>query len=114
MTRNKWGVRSEQAALLEQLEQLSRNEIGIVTSIENETVGVMVDGDDVVGLRLSGCYLTELPGSIDNLRSLRELNLIYNELTALPDSMGALHSLVELDLEGNGFSNIFNYYLFKK
>lgn len=60
------------------------------------------------GKQFIDCWmLTELPGSIQNLRNLEELRLPLNSLTVLPTELTALHKLRVLDLSDNaGLTNI--------
>jgi len=52
-------------------------------------------------LDLSGLRLTDLPGSIAQLRRLHRLNLYNNQLTALPESIAQLGKLWFLDVHRN-------------
>ena len=57
-------------------------------------------------LDLSSLGLTELPGSIGELKHLRTLYLINNNLTTVPDSVSNLSSLEALVLRGNRLTTV--------
>jgi len=64
-------------------------------------VDVLIENHAVVALSVRYSALTALPSSIDQLTSLRELDLTGNLLTDLPDSLGSLPHLQKLYLDGN-------------
>ena len=55
-------------------------------------------------ISLVGNQLAELPNSVSQLDSLRQLFVNENQLASLPDSFGDLKSLVELNIVGNQIS----------
>ncbi|MDP2948305.1 MAG: COR domain-containing protein [Chloroflexota bacterium] len=57
-------------------------------------------------LNLSNLDLTELPESLGELSSLKNLYLSANQLTELPESLGELSSLQHLDLSGNQLTEL--------
>ena len=120
----KYGVKSEQAQALKDLEKFVGKTIPQVEEINLKTFGVKVKDKNVIGLglyeqilsilpesisnlsslrilRLGSDKLTTLPESISNLKSLQRLDLGWNKLTTLPESITNLKSLTELDLGGN-------------
>ncbi|MBD3230786.1 MAG: hypothetical protein GF329_21595 [Candidatus Lokiarchaeota archaeon] len=68
---NKWGAVSEEAEVLENLEESMYG--GFLFDVK------LID-KKVVKLNLSSCFSTALPESIRNLKSLEILNLIDNKL----------------------------------
>ena len=69
-------------------------------------IGLLIENNAVVALSVHYCALTALPGSIDQLTRLRELDLTGNRLTALPDSLGNLLHLQKLYLDGNQLATL--------
>ena len=70
------------------------------------TFGFKVQDDVIVGLGLYEKGLTSLPDTIENLKSLKKLNLSYNKLTSLPDTIKNLNSLKELILSSNQLTSL--------
>ena len=64
-------VKPDQAHILQELEQVIGKTIPQVAAIEYDTVGVQVEGNDIMGLGLYGCGLTTLPEPILELKSLQ-------------------------------------------
>lgn len=121
----KYGVKSEQATALKELEELIGESIPKIrksiflyyndpTVAKKSSFGIQIIGDDVVGLLLNPIGrgkgykppLTILPESIGNLHSLKELIIKNNKLTTLPESIGNLQSLQKLDLDRNELTNL--------
>ncbi len=84
---------------------LSRETIPVQRQNQNDPpshdISVLTENHAVVALSARYCELTALPSSIDQLTSLRVLDLTGNLLTALPDSLGNLPHLQKLYLDGN-------------
>jgi len=58
----------------------------------------------VIGLNLRDCELTELPPEIAQLQNLQTLGLSSNQLSALPPEIAQLQNLQQLDLNSNQLS----------
>ncbi len=69
-------------------------------------IGVLIENHAVVALSVRYSALTVLPSSIDQLTSLREVDLTGNLLTTLPDSLGNLPYLQKLYLDGNQLTTL--------
>ncbi|MFX1259474.1 MAG: TIR domain-containing protein [Promethearchaeota archaeon] len=69
--------------------------------VEDDTFGVKIEGDEVLGLGLYDCELSTLPESIENLTSLQRLWLNSNKLKTLPESFSQLKSLKKIYLKEN-------------
>ncbi len=123
MTEN-YNVKPEQAKVLEDLEKLVGKAIPQLEEIKWRTIGVIVEGDNVIGLglynqglktlsesignltylqtlELESNMISTLPESITKLKILQRLYLSRNKLTTLPESIGNLSSLQKLHLSGN-------------
>ena len=97
----RYDVKPEKAKVLKELEKIIGKSIPQVEAIDDGTVGVKFEGDNIVGLGLYKQGRMILPESIGNLESLQELYLMDNKLTTLPESIGNLISLQKLCLRGN-------------
>ena len=64
-------------------------------------IGALIENNAVVALSLRYAALTALPRSIDQLASLRELDLTGNQLTALPEALAQLINLEVLHVYDN-------------
>ncbi|MFX1296211.1 MAG: GTP-binding protein [Promethearchaeota archaeon] len=105
-TDNKWGVKSAQAEILAELENIINQDIPRVNKLRGKIIGAMVEKDDLVGLALYNCGLKIAPESICQLLSLKYLDLSRNQLKELPKSFGHLTSLQELDLSNNQLKSL--------
>ncbi|KKL75961.1 hypothetical protein LCGC14_2049670, partial [marine sediment metagenome] len=94
----------EQSKVLEELESIIGKNIPIVDRIAAGVLGVIVENNNVVELGLSEQNLLSLPESIENLESLRILQLYKNQLTTLPESIGELKALTGLYLHSNNLT----------
>ncbi|MFW9878994.1 MAG: leucine-rich repeat domain-containing protein, partial [Candidatus Thorarchaeota archaeon] len=87
-----------------------KNTMGIsllrVDKIEYNTIGVKIEGNNIIELGLYNCGLNLLPESIGNLKFLQTLHLGSNNLEIIPESIGNLSSLKELYLYKNRLSNL--------
>jgi hypothetical protein len=68
--------------------------------------GVSCENGSVTRLDLENKKLTELPGSIGDLRNLEILYLYENQLTSLPERIGNLKNLQTLYLENNQLTRL--------
>ncbi|GAB4341362.1 MAG: hypothetical protein OHK0038_21070 [Flammeovirgaceae bacterium] len=69
--------------------------------------GVVIEIDRVVELNLSeGGFTGTLPADIQNLTSLRRLDLFGNNITSLPAQIGLLTNLEYLDLDDNNLTSL--------
>jgi len=114
---NKWGVKSEQAEVLLELENKIGESIPLVEDLEGGENGAKTVEGNIIVLRLDLSTLESvrkiesviqlgiekninqtksLPESIGNLKSLQELDLRSIELNILPESLGNLQSLKKL------------------
>ena len=124
---NKWGVKPEQAKVLEELEKWMGKSIPLVDAIDSKTdityVGVKIEEDNIIELGLHNLlllqerftlreldlslnYFSSLPESIGKLTSLQTLDLSLNNFSSLPESIGKLTSLQILDLERNRLTSL--------
>jgi len=104
---NKWNIKQEQADVLKELEELIGKPFPILDYSDElwrgiyQKVGVEVESKEVFGLCLIGCRLESLPTSIKKLRSLRKLDLNYNEIMIFPKLILELKKLELLNLTSN-------------
>ncbi|MFX1255417.1 MAG: leucine-rich repeat domain-containing protein [Promethearchaeota archaeon] len=100
MTRsdNKWGVKPEQAKILEELEKIIKQTIPRVSELRWDTLGIKLEDDEVIGLGLYNCGLTELPEVLNQLNSLKELMIYKNPLKTISNFTFNLKSLQTLGL----------------
>jgi Leucine-rich repeat (LRR) protein len=99
---------------LERLKRLEE-ELGIKLDKRNSLAFLMgVDyncyflnsNNQVVGLNLDDCRLTELPEVVCGFKFLQGLSLFGNQLTSLPESIGNLTALTDLNLAKNKMSSL--------
>ena len=90
---NKWGVKEEQARVLDEIERSYGKEIRILKGGHLSDSCINVEDGNVVVLHLEGGGIESLPDDIGNLRLLRELSIKGHDLGSLPDSFGGLESL---------------------
>ncbi|MFX0065164.1 MAG: GTP-binding protein [Candidatus Hermodarchaeota archaeon] len=95
---NKWGVKPEQAKILEELEKLLNQTIPNVTELRWDTLGIKIEDDEVIGLGLYNCGLTEIPDVLNQLNSLKELMIYKNPLNNVSNFVFNLPSLQTLGL----------------
>ena len=98
-------LNDEQLDILRIIERRCKIEIPIVSQINYDTVGVIIQNGKIKGLSLFKC-LKFFPEEITMIRSLEKLNLAWNYLEFLPETIYNLTSLKELDLIGNRLSYI--------
>ena len=92
-------VEEEYDVLMELEGLLGEKEIPVVEKMEWNTSGFIVKNNHLVELRFYYQDLSTLPESIGNLKSLKELDLSYNnKLLTLPESIGDLKSLTNLGI----------------
>ena len=103
---NKWGVKPEQAEVIEFLETLIKEEIPKVSNFTSEPFGVVVDGDDVIGIGLVKCGLTTIPDILIKLPSLKELRFYETDLTHIPEFVFDFKSLKILGLQKNQLEEV--------
>jgi small GTP-binding protein len=103
---NKWGVKPEQAEVIENLERLIKQEIPKVTNFTSEPFGVVVEGDDVIGIGLARCGLPTIPDILIRLNSLKELRFYESTLTHIPEFVFDFKSLKMLGLQKNQLEEI--------
>lgn len=100
-------VKSEQARVLSELEELTKQSIKIIftdqdwdDSRENiswNIFGALIKDGEVIELNLYNCGLKSLPESIGNLTMLKSLRCKRNKLERLPESFGNLTMLRRLE-----------------
>ncbi len=76
--------------------------------VQDDTFGVSIEGNNIVGLGLQNIGLKTLPKPIKKLPSLQKLDLSKNKLKTLPDLVKSLKSIRILDLSENSFKTIPN------
>lgn len=114
MKKNKWEVSSDEAAVLEELEELSKREIDVKRGKvfywtgKSKPRGCKVKKGKIIALRISYTPLEHIPESIGNLIHLEKLYLNGNALQSLPETLGNLTSLTELDLANNNLETLPN------
>ncbi|MHA1410777.1 MAG: leucine-rich repeat domain-containing protein, partial [Candidatus Odinarchaeia archaeon] len=86
-------VDKKQLDVIKKLEKFAGRNLEKTSSINWDTAGYKVEGEDITALGLYNCGLTTLPESIGNLKSLQKLYLNRNQLTTLPESILNLTSL---------------------
>ncbi|MBD3226767.1 MAG: hypothetical protein GF329_01145 [Candidatus Lokiarchaeota archaeon] len=74
-------------------------------------MGVIVDGERVLVMKLSNGTLTTLPESFGQLRNLQKLNLRSDGLTTLPEPILGLKNLQRLILYNNRFNKEENLFV---
>ncbi|MFX1295864.1 MAG: tetratricopeptide repeat protein [Promethearchaeota archaeon] len=99
-------VKSGDYQIINLLELIIEKTISRVNKIENKTVGVQMEGDNVIGLGLYKCGLTIFPECISEFKSLQILNIGGNQLKTLPESFGNMKLLKELNLEYNNLMTL--------
>jgi len=96
-----YGGDQQQSNVILKLNNLIGRIIRRVDEIKYDTIGIKVEGNNIVGLGLYNQGLTMLPDTISNLSSLEILRLHNNKLNTLPKSILALKLLQTLDLSNN-------------
>ncbi len=94
-------INPEQYNVLEEIENIIDKTIPVVKNIYEDSIGVKIVENNIIGLGLYNCGLVSLPKSIENLDFLQELNLSTNNLRTLPESIEKLNSLKILNLSNN-------------
>ena len=67
-----------QLKILEKIEEIIAKPLELVEEIGMDTLGVKIDGKNIVGMGLFGVELKIIPETLFKLRNLEELNLAYN------------------------------------
>ena len=91
--------------ILFELERLIGRSIPQITKINSDSLGVVFEGENIVGLGLYNC-LSTFPECITQLRFLKELYIGGNQLRTLPESFIKLKNLKVLDLGRNKLTNL--------
>ena len=110
-------LRDEDQQFLLNLEEIIKNNIGIIKeshlsdlikkkSTRSFMSRIKVEGDSIVEVDLSYCFLSSLPESLKRLKSLRKVDLSHNELKDLPYFIENLKSLQSLNLSNNKLKSI--------
>ena len=87
-------LNQEDLKILKELESLAKMEFSIVEKIKGNTkMGFTIENGRVTGCGLYRLYLKELPDSLVNLESLKELYMDVNDLKYFPEPIGKLKSL---------------------
>jgi len=76
--------------------------------ITEDSIGFKIENNEIIGLGLPNCELKELPTSIENLKSLKLLNLSNNKLMKFPKLICRLSSIQILNLSSNRLKEIPN------
>lgn len=95
-----------QLQILEGIEETIGKHLDHVEEIGMGTLGVKIEGKNIVGLGLFGVNLTEIPDTLFELKSLEELNLACNKINILPEKISQLNFLKELELGLNNLSGL--------
>jgi len=94
-------ITKKEAAVIEELEQLTGKLLPLMMDIDWITYGVNVEDEHVVGLSLCDSKLETLPESISNLTHLKELDISNNMITSLPNTFSELDKLQKLNYNLN-------------
>jgi len=93
--------------IIAQLEQRIGRKLEKLDEISWESVGYQFnENNQVIGLGLQNCKLTELPTEITQLQNLQDLKINYNQLRTLPPEIGQLQNLQGLGLNSNQLSSL--------
>ncbi len=93
--------------IIAQLEKRIVRKLEKLDEVEWTSVGYQLnDQQQVIGLGLYQCNLSELPAEIVQLQNLQELYLRSNNLSELPAEIGQLQNLQELYLDSNNLSEL--------
>ncbi|MBD3350629.1 MAG: hypothetical protein GF364_03990 [Candidatus Lokiarchaeota archaeon] len=88
-------------ASVKALEKSIGVKLKVTDNIEHIDKSLKIEKDEIVGINLNYCDLTEIPNEIRKLRSLEYLSLAFNEIKEIPDWVNELESLVTFVLTGN-------------
>ena len=95
-----------QLQILEEIEEIIAKPLELVEEIVMDTLGVKIDGKNIVGMGLFGVEMKNIPETLFKLKNLEELNLAYNKIEILPEKIGELKSLKELELSLNNLTHL--------
>jgi Leucine-rich repeat (LRR) protein len=91
--------------ILKILESKFSKKIPLITKIEYNRVGIIIEKGNIIGMGLYKC-LKKFPEEINHFETLQILNLSWNSLEKLPKSIKNLKNLKELELVGNKLSSL--------
>ena len=86
-----------------------KGKIGNIPKLDEITkgsVGFKIENNEIIGLGLPNCGLKELPTSIENIKSLKFLDLSNNQLKEFPKMICGISSIRELNLRSNSLKEI--------
>jgi len=83
------------------LDFLEKHRLAVYETLEWNQKGYVMKDGDITHLGLYGFHLNEIPDIIFNLKAIRFLSLIYNNISGVPGSIGKLTELEELYIGGN-------------
>ncbi len=89
----------KEVEFLIEIENISNDKFKIETKVSQEWNSIVIENNRVIKINIVNT--DTLPDSIDNLKNLKELYLVSNELKTIPDSIGNLNNLEKLYLTDN-------------
>lgn len=99
-------IKSSNVAVLIALEEQIGRQVPIVTAVNRQTFGAIIENNQVVELGLNKLNLVSIPENIGQLTGLRVLWLTQNKIKALPESFGNLKLLKELLMQWNEITSL--------
>ncbi len=100
-------ISRDEVEFLMDLEEHLNRRFSLVEQISSGTkMGFKIENNKVIGIGLYDCELSSLPESIRNFKSLKELNISFNQLTKLPKFIYELSSLNILYANNNSIKTI--------
>jgi hypothetical protein len=101
-------IKTSNTEILLALEEQIGSKIPIVTSVNANTFGALIEKQQVVELGLYKRNLASLPENIGQLTALRVLYIDNNKIENLPDSLGELKSLQRILMQWNEITSLPN------
>ncbi|MCY3411977.1 MAG: leucine-rich repeat domain-containing protein [Candidatus Heimdallarchaeota archaeon] len=99
-------IYNNEVILLEKLQDEIEIDLEVLDEIDNETTGVIVDRNHVIGISIYNCELAELPLIIGEFKQLEYLYLTNNQIHQIQDSIEHCKNLRELKLQNNSIDFI--------